>query len=603
MFDFEKDYRKAMDDVQFSVDFEKRALEHVLKEKQSGGYSPMNRVKRTILTIGATAAALIITLTALRVSTPPLSDEKLVSPIDINSNEVVMSKMPEMAAVSEADAPQQARLSMVGQGDVRYTESETDDYYDTAAMPMEAVATMMPDRNTAEYNFIKENGFQKVATAPLSTFAADVDTASYANVRRMLLEGKTPPPDAVRIEEFINYFHYDYPEPKDGDPFSVTTELVACPWNSDSMLLSIALQAKKIDADRLPRSNLVFLVDVSGSMDMPDKLPLAQKAFQMVVDNLKDEDTISIVTYAGEEAVILDGVNGKEKVRIREAIDHLFAGGSTAGAKGILTAYELARKHFISGGNNRVILATDGDMNVGITSEGELTRLIESEKQSGVFLSVMGFGTDNLKDNKLEALADHGDGNYSYIDSTNEAKKVLIEEMGGNFFTVAKDVKLQVEFNPAMVSAYRLIGYENRTMASEDFANDQKDGGEIGAGHSVMVLYEVKTGTAQNELKYQSALPSDSRDYATVSVRAKKPDENISELWEYPITSADESATISDNLRFAAAVAEVGMLLRDSEFKNASSYKNASELLDSISNLTQDPYKDEFAYMVRKLSR
>ena len=347
------------------------------------------------------------------------------------------------------------------------------------------------EHNTEEYNHIEENGFRAVSVSPLSTFAADVDTASYANLRRMILEGQEVWPDAVRIEEMINYFHYDYPEPEENAPFSVSTELTPCPWNPNTVLFRVGLQAPQPDWEAMPASNLVFLIDVSGSMNSPNKLPLVKQAFLLLTENLRPEDTISIVTYASQEAVVLDGVSGDEPEKIQAAIENLNAGGSTAGAAGIKTAYELAEKYFIKGGNNRVILATDGDLNVGVSSEGELTRLIEKEKKSGVFLSVMGFGDGNLKDNKLEALADNGDGNYAYIDSVLEAKKVLVEEMGGTLFTVAKDVKLQVEFNPEHIKGYRLVGYENRLMASEDFADDTKDGGEIGAGHRVTVLYEL----------------------------------------------------------------------------------------------------------------
>ena len=362
--------------------------------------------------------------------------------------------------------------------------------------------------NSEEYNAIVESGFKRVAENPLSTFSIDVDTAAYSNIRRMINRGEPVREDAVRIEEMINYFKYDYKKP-DGDvPFAVTTELSDCPWNPENQLMLVGIQAKEIDFDHRPMSNLVFLLDVSGSMYEEDKLPLVQKSFGLLTDELTENDRVSIVTYAGYEQVVLEGARGDEKVKIREALDSLTAGGSTAGEAGINKAYELAQKYFIAGGNNRVILATDGDLNVGVSSESELTKLIEEKKKSGVHLSVLGFGTGNIKDNKMEALADNGDGNYGYVDNLMEAKKILVEEMGGTLITVAKDVKLQVEFNPSQVSGYRLIGYENRALADEDFNNDAVDAGEIGAGHRVTALYElVRPGGTipQENLKYQEA--------------------------------------------------------------------------------------------------
>ena len=367
------------------------------------------------------------------------------------------------------------------------------------------------DYNTEEYRYISENGYKSVLEEPLSTFSVDVDTASYSNIRRFINSGQDIPADAVRIEEMLNYFSYDYPEPKSGEPFSVTTEYSACPWNEDNRLLLIGLQAQEIDFSRRPASNLVFLLDISGSMYSDDKLPLVQKSFTMLAENLSKQDRVSIVTYAGYESVVLDGVPGDQTAKIAAAIDDLEAGGSTAGAAGIEKAYELARKNYISGGNNRVILATDGDLNVGISSEGELTRLIQEKKKDGIHLSVIGVGTGNIKDNKMEALADNGDGNYNYIDSIFEAKKVLVDEMGGTLITVAKDVKIQVEFNPKYVAGYRLVGYENRLLNQEDFANDKVDAGEIGSGHSVTALYEIipaENGDSSqgSSLKYQNTV-------------------------------------------------------------------------------------------------
>ena len=469
-----------------------------------------------------------------------------------------------------------------------------------------SMAAAQPEFNTDEYAYIEENGFQSALTSPLSTFAADVDTASYANVRRMLLAGEKPPADAVRIEEMLNYFHYGYPAPKEGEPFSVTTEIAPCPWNAGAKLLLVGLQAKDIDESARPACNLVFLIDVSGSMEGPDRLALAQKAFLMLAEHLRERDRISIVTYAGDDRVVLEGTNGSDQAEIMTALENLTAGGSTAGSEGIKTAYEIAQKYFIQGGNNRVILATDGDLNVGVTSEGDLTRLIDQEKQGGVFLSVMGFGSGNYKDNKLEALSDHGNGNYSFIDSELEAKKVLVEEMGASFFTVAKDVKLQIEFNPEKVAQYRQIGYEDRAMDSRDFSDDTKDGGEVGAGHRVTALYEIVEADGEaggSGLKYQKSRFTGGAEYLTVSVRAKDPDGGASKLYQYPVGQESVKAAPSGDMAFAAAVAEAGMLLRGSPYAGTSSYQSASDLLSSIPNLTSDPYKDEFAYLVRKLAR
>lgn len=468
--------------------------------------------------------------------------------------------------------------------------------------PME---TLEPDWNTEEYSHMDENGFHSAALSPLSTFAADVDTASYANLRRMLLNGQEVPADAVRIEEMVNYFRYDYPEPEGDAPFSVSTEIAPCPWNDDTLLLRVGLQAPQPDWEAMPPSNLVFLLDVSGSMDQWNKLPLVKQAFLLLTEHLRLGDTISIVTYASSDRVMLDGATGDEAETIQAAIEDLTAGGSTAGSRGILTAYELARKHFIPGGNNRVILATDGDLNVGVTSEGELVKLIEEQKKDGIFLSVLGFGEGNLKDNKLEALADHGDGNYAYIDSVLEAKRVLVEEMGGTLFTVAKDVKFQVEFNPAQVKAYRLIGYENRLMDAEDFADDAKDGGEVGAGHRVTVLYELALPGSglefpESDLKYQETVPTGSDEWLTVSVRYKEPEGTESRLLEYPVGKEQVRDTPSADTAFAACVAQFGMLLRDSEYAGTATYQGVAEQLASLPGINDDPYRSELLYLVQR---
>lgn len=599
-------YKDAMDKVRVSADFEARTVARLEKEL----YAPAKfrkPVKRGPLRVAGFAAAALAFALAVALVVPgalPLRWAAMRAPL-----------------IQEIDAPaaegaEEAKLTAAAPGDLAAGAAGADQSVDAdesieslldggAAAPQPA-ANAARAHNTDEYSFIRENGFQSTRTSPLSTFAADVDTASYANVRRMLLDGMLPPADAVRIEEMINYFRYDYPRPKDGEPFSVTAEIAPCPWNKDAKLLMVGLQAREIEQSARPASNLVFLIDVSGSMEGPDRLGLAQKAFMMLTEQLKPGDRVSIVTYAGSDNVVLTGATAEDRAKIIKAIENLFAGGCTAGSDGIRTAYRIAREQFIKGGNNRVILATDGDLNVGVTSEGELARLIQEEKKSGVFLSVMGFGDGNYKDNKLEALADHGDGNYAYIDSELEARKALVEEMGASFFTVCKDAKFQIEFNPARVAQYRQIGYENRALDDRDFADDKKDGGEIGAGHRVTALYEIieADGTVEGgALKYQTSQATGSREYLTVSVRAKEPDGDASKLYQYPVGDESARETLSDNMAFAAAVAETGMLLRGSEHSGSASYQSAAALLEGIPGLSKDPCKDEFAYLVRQLAR
>ena len=481
----------------------------------------------------------------------------------------------------------------------------------SGAMP---AGYMMPmpvseEFNTNEYGVFRENRFLSVRTSPLSTFAADVDTASYAQVRAKILRGEAVPPDSVRVEEMLNYFSYNYKLPEKGEPFGVTMELAQSPWNAETWLLLIGLQAAEIPKEERPDQNLVFLIDVSGSMYPADRLPLVKRAFQMLLDELSPGDMVSIVTYASRDEVVLDGVRAGDKVRIMEAIENLTAGGMTAGAAGITSAYELAMKHFIPGGNNRVLLATDGDLNVGVSDEGSLARLVEEKKQGGVFLSVLGFGEGNYKDNKMEALADRGDGNYSFIDTIYEARRALVTEIGATFFTVAKDVKLQVDFNPARIKGYRLIGYENRLMEAEDFADDTKDGGELGSGHRLTVMYELvpvgssfDIGEATSKYRVEPELQDDTGELLTLSIRAKAPEGDESSLYAYPLTK-EGPEEMGENLRFAAAVAEAGMLLRGSEWKGSASYTSALELLRGSEGLTGDPYKEEFLYLLTLLQR
>lgn len=467
--------------------------------------------------------------------------------------------------------------------------------------------------NTEEYSSIREIGYKSVANEPLSTFSADVDTASYSNLRRMIENGyslEDIPSGAVRIEEMLNYFSYDYNLPEGEEPFGVTTVIGDCPWNEDAKLLQIGLKTEEIDFSEAPESNLVFLLDVSGSMYSDNKLPLLQKSFSMLVEELTEKDRVSIITYAGKDEVVLEGARGDEKAVIKEALEALEAGGSTNGADGIETAYRLAEEYFIEGGNNRVILATDGDLNVGVTSESALDELITEKKESGVFLSVLGFGTGNIKDNKMETLADRGNGNYAYIDSLSEAKKVLVEQMGATLVTVAKDVKFQVEFNPAYVKGYRLLGYENRVLQTEDFDDDTKDAGEIGAGHMVTALYEIiPVDSAQEipetELKYQSGQGSagvENGEWLTLKIRYKEPESDESKLCAYPVTEEAYTENPGEDFYFAAAVAELGLLVRNSEYKKDASFENIRELLKQV-DTQADEYKDEFEYLVKKLQR
>ncbi len=469
------------------------------------------------------------------------------------------------------------------------------------------------DYNSEEYEKAEENGFCMVATQPLSTFSADVDTASYANIRRMIEDGYTLydiHPDAVRAEEFINYFSYDLNLPQKGEKFGITTEVAPCPWNDDHHLMMVGMRTEAIDLDEAPDNNLVFLLDVSGSMSDPDKLPLLQDSFKELVEELDEDDTVSIVTYANGVDVVLRGASGDEKEEICDAIDSLYASGATNGEGGIQKAYKLAEANFIEGGNNRIILATDGDLNVGVSEPDELERLIEEKRDSGVYLSVLGFGTGNLKDNNMERLADCGNGNYAYIDSLFEAKKVMVEEMGATFVTVAEDVKLQVEFNPATVNSYRLIGYENRMLEATDFNDDTKDAGEIGAGHTVVALYEIIPAGSEDEivLKYQQ--PKEdvahtdekvSDDFATVSVRYKEPGKNRSQLESYVVGEGDWSRNPSDDFIFASLAAEFAMILSDSPNKGDATLEG---ILDEYEMLDiDDEYKDEFYYMVKMLAK
>jgi Ca-activated chloride channel family protein len=461
------------------------------------------------------------------------------------------------------------------------------------------------------YDKITENKFLKATDNPLSTFSIDVDAASYSNIRRFLNQGQLPPAGAVRIEEMVNYFKYEYPQPEKKDPFTVNTEISDAPWNPNHKLVLIGLQGRQIPTDNLPASNLVFLIDVSGSMDEPNKLPLVKASMKLLVDQLREEDKVAMVVYAGAAGLVLPPTSGYEKTKIKDAIDRLDAGGSTAGGAGIKLAYKTARENFVKGGNNRVILCTDGDFNVGESSDDAMERLIEQERKSGVFLTVLGYGMGNYQDAKMQKLADKGNGNHAYIDGLTEAKKVLVNEFGGTLFTIAKDVKLQIEFNPAKVQGYRLIGYENRMLAKEDFNDDKKDAGELGSGHTVTALYEVIPVGAESDflkdvdkLKYQKDVEPLSKtkyndEIMTVKLRYKAPDGDVSKLIEHPVK--DEQIAIaktSDNFRFAAAVAQFGLLLRDSEFKSEASYASVISLAKKAKGNDDEGYRSEFIRLV-----
>ena len=463
------------------------------------------------------------------------------------------------------------------------------------------------------YDNITENIFHKTTDNPLSTFSIDVDAASYSNVRRFINAGQLPPAGAVRIEEMINYFSYEYPQPADGNPFSVNTEVAACPWNPHHKLALIGLQGKRIAEENLPASNLVFLIDVSGSMDDPAKLPLVKQSLKLLAGRLREQDRVSLCVYAGNAGLVLSATPGSNKEKITEAIDALDAGGSTAGGQGILLAYKTAKENFIKGGNNRVILCTDGDFNVGITSDAALEELIEGERKSGVFLTVLGFGTGNYQDAKMQKLADKGNGNHAYIDQLAEAKKIFVNEFGGTLFTIAKDVKLQVEFNPAVVQGYRLIGYENRILNKEDFNDDKKDAGELGSGHTVTALYEIIPSgensaflRSVDSLKYQSAAEILSKsvfekELMTVKLRYKQPEGDISKLMEVPVKNSNRSLKkASANLKFAAAVAEFGLLLRNSSFRQHASISNVLSLSQSALATDAQGYRKEFVDLVKK---
>jgi Ca-activated chloride channel homolog len=471
------------------------------------------------------------------------------------------------------------------------------------------VASSYYNPSVEEYQKIHENNFKNVKTDTLSTFSIDVDRASYSNVRRFLNLGQKVPADAVRIEEMINYFDYDYQQPTGEHPYTISAEYAECPWQKEHKLLHIGLQGKKIPMENLPVSNIVFLLDVSGSMNEANKLPLVKSSLKLLVNNLREKDKISVVVYAGAAGIVLPPTSGNDKAKILDAINNLQAGGSTAGGEGILLAYKTAQENFIKGGNNRIILCTDGDFNVGLSNPNELENLITNKRESGVFLTCLGFGMGNYKDNKIEILANKGNGNYAYIDNIQEANKTLVSEFGGTMFTIAKDVKIQLEFNPSVVQAYRLVGYENRMLNNEDFKDDKKDAGEMGAGHTVTAIYEiiplgVKSSFVKetDDLKYQKEKinTGETNEVATIKSRYKKPDGDTGIDYNIPVSNKPTDLNnTSENFRFSVSVAMFGMLLRESEFKGSASFEQVIELAEKSKGKDHEGYKAEFIRLVK----
>jgi Ca-activated chloride channel family protein len=474
------------------------------------------------------------------------------------------------------------------------------------------------DYNTESYAGINENSYKDPLKAPYSTFSIDVDNASYSNVRRFINLGQEVPADAVRIEEMVNYFKYDYPKATGEHPFSVYTETGICPWNKSHYLLHIGLRGKDIDKNELPPSNLVFLLDVSGSMDQPNKLPLLKSALKLLVNELRAQDRVAIVVYAGAAGVVLESTPGNNKETIMQALDNLQAGGSTAGGQGIMLAYKIAEKNYIREGNNRIILATDGDFNVGVSDNASMERLVEEKRGLGVYMTVLGFGMGNIKDDKMEIIADKGNGNYAYIDNIQEARRVLVQEFGGTLFTIAKDVKFQIEFNPTYVKSYRLVGYENRMLADEDFNDDTKDAGEMGAGHTVTALYEIipagsdetglpivdplryQNGRAEKEVR--SPLKDAPKELCNIKLRYKLPDGLTSRMFSKTVgTDIKNVGETTDRFRFSASVAAFGMILRNSAFKGNATIADVISLASAARGSDADGYRAEFIRLVQSV--
>jgi Ca-activated chloride channel homolog len=557
---------------------------------------PTGRATLTITRSGFAAVTQSLTIDAERPMVVRLSLTAIASEGPVTSaNQVAVAETPPLAAPA-ASADHSIAKSVGGGVAGGVSGGYAEHTFRTQREPW----------NTEAYDRIDDNAFRRALDHPLSTFSIDVDTASYANVRRFLNAGRLPPPDSVRTEELINYFKFDYLPPSGSDPFSVTTEVAACPWNAKHKLALVGLQTRRIEtAEAMPARNLVFLLDVSGSMMPPDKLPLVRTAMRMLVDTLTARDRVAIVVYAGASGVVLPATAGDQKDKIHAAIAGLEAGGSTNGAAGLELAYQIASANFAQKGINRVILATDGDFNVGVTNQGELVRMMENKRKQGVFLTILGVGTENLKDSTMETLADKGNGNYAYLDSLHEARRVLVAEAGATLVTVAKDVKIQVEFNPAAVNAYRLIGYENRLLQSEDFNDDRKDAGEIGAGHAVTALYEIVPAGVEidlpkvDRLKYQrpaAGASAASTELLTVKLRYKDPQGDVSRLMT--VSVANRTAEASPRLGFASAVAEFGMLLRASEHRGAATWRSSIDLARRCRGNDPEGYRTEFIKLV-----
>ncbi|WP_437922338.1 YfbK domain-containing protein [Sphingobacterium sp. LRF_L2] len=536
-------------------------------------------------------------------------DELLIRMVGFQSMSVKINKQEKLTILLEAEVLELDEVVVSGVGSPRVRSAKNN------SVMIRGMSTIHPVvNNTESYAAVKENKFLNPLKEPLSTFAADVDAASYSNVRRMLKMGTLPPQDAVRVEEMINYFQYDLQGPQNDEPVRIFTELTRAPWNPEHQLLRISLKAKDIEKESLAASNFVFLIDVSGSMYTDNKLPLVKSSLKMLVDQLRPTDRVAIVTYAGAAGVKLESTTGDQKMKIKEAIDDLEAAGSTAGSAGIKKAYQIARTNFIKNGNNRIIMATDGDFNVGASTDEDMERLIEQERESGINISILGYGMGNYKDSKMEILADKGRGNYAYIDNISEARKAIVHEFGATLFTVAKDVKIQVEFNPAYLQAYRLVGYENRLLEAEDFNNDAKIGGDMGVGHTVTALYELipkginsaMVGTV-DKLKYQktneAVNESTTTEIATVKFRYKEPQSEKSKLQQKTVSNNVVALEkVSADFRFASAVAEFGMLLRNSPFRQSSNFSSLITRAREAKGLDEEGYRMEFIRMAEDAS-
>jgi Ca-activated chloride channel family protein len=579
------------------------------------GYQPEN-IENILISVGKSlkldiklkAGVLLGGVEVVAYSVPLMERSSMSSGRTISSEEIrslPLKDINRIAAKTSGISVDESKLS------VRGARINSPDYYiDGVRVKGAMVPKFSEEENNESYSNIKENIFYRATEEPLSTFSLDVDRAAYSNVRRFINGGDLPPADAVRIEEMVNYFQYDYPAPKNEDVLAVSTQLTDCPWNPELRLLHIGVQSQIVDFKDLPVSNLVFLIDVSGSMQSQNKLPLLVSSFKLLLNQLRPEDKVAIVTYAGNAGIALPSTPVSNKQKILECLDGLTAGGSTAGAQGIITAYEIAKEHFIESGNNRVILATDGDFNVGISDNNSLEKLIEEKRESGIFLSVLGYGMGNYKDDKMQILANKGNGNHAYIDDLQEAKKVLVSEFGGTVHTLAKDVKFQLEFNPALVDHYRLVGYENRLLAKEDFNNDAKDAGELGMGHQMTAIYEVAFHGAElpgqiDPLKYKKKSDKSQgaefmNELATIKFRYKEPKGMKSKKWEQVVRNDHKSIrAVNDDIRFSIAVAHAGMLLREMSTLLDKNYQPMIELASSSKGTDKDGYRAEFVRLMQ----